>query len=78
MVNIRKRLLKIDELSEYINVKKSTIYDMVYRKRIPYIKINNLLRFDKETINIWLSSKTYIPFELEKCYNSLQVKGDGG
>jgi excisionase family DNA binding protein len=72
---MENKFLTITELSEYINTKKTTIYDMVYRKRIPYIKIGKLLRFNKETIEIWIKSKTFIPFDMVKCYNNALVEG---
>lgn len=69
------QLLNIIELCAYLNVKKATIYDMVYRKRIPYSKIGNQLRFRKDLIDSWIYEKTYIPMDLRKCYNTLQVEG---
>jgi excisionase family DNA binding protein len=55
------KLLDIDELSELINVKKSSIFDLVYRKKIPYVKVGNRLRFRIDLIEAWLQQKTFIP-----------------
>jgi excisionase family DNA binding protein len=59
-------LLNIDDLAAYLKVKKSAIYDMVFRKRIPFTKIGNRLRFSKELIDRWIEEKTHVPFELRK------------
>ena len=72
---MERQLLNIIELSAYLNFKKATIYDMVYRKRIPYIKIGNLLRFRKDMIDSWVDSKSHIPNDLRICYNSAKVEG---
>ena len=73
---MEKQFLTITELSELIKVKKSTIYDFVYRKKIPYTKVGNQLRFDTGLINAWLESRTYIPFGIKKCYNHSEVEGE--
>ena len=70
------QLLTIIELSSYLSVKKTTIYDMVYHKKIPYTKIGNLLRFEKGLIDNWITSRTHIPFDMKFCYNKPKVEGE--
>ena len=48
--------MDIKTLSEYLNIKTSTLYAWVSRKRIPYIKIGGLIRFRKEEIDPWVES----------------------
>lgn len=48
-------LLTIDDLSALLNVKVKTLYSMVHRSEIPFIKVGRLLRFNREQIEIWLS-----------------------
>lgn len=60
------KLLTIDELAGRINIKKKMIYDLVYTKRIPYIKVGRLLRFKEDLIETWLQQRTYIPFDMKK------------
>jgi len=74
---MEKRLLNINELAEYINIKVKTVYDLVYRKRIPYTKIGRCLRFDIGLIDEWIKLKTNIPFGLKICYNNRLVEGEG-
>lgn len=63
-------LLTIEELSKYINIKKATVYDLVYRKKIPYIKIGRLLRFKKSFIDQWIKLRLNVPFGMKICYNT--------
>lgn len=52
-----KRFLGIKELSEYLGLTKGTIYVWVCQRRIPYLKIGKLLKFDIIEINQWLKDK---------------------
>lgn len=47
-------LLTIHELSQYLNIKRSTLYAWVERGFIPHYKMNRLVRFKKEEIDAWL------------------------
>lgn len=52
---MKERLVDVNELSEYLgNVKVGTIYSWVSQKRIPYVKIGALLRFDIKCIDKWI------------------------
>lgn len=53
--------MDITELCEKLKIKKATVYDWVYHKRIPFTKIGNLLRFKEELIEKWLEENTYLP-----------------
>ena len=49
----------IGRLSEYLGIKKSTIYAMILRKRIPVVKISGrCVRFHEGDIKRWLESRT--------------------
>ena len=45
-----KELLKAPHLAKYLMVNTQTVYNWVNQKRIPFIKIGDLVRFDKEEI----------------------------
>ena len=49
-----RRLLDVDELAALLNVTRRHIYRLVHEKRIPYLKIGGLLRFDPAQIAAWL------------------------
>ena len=66
---MEKQLLNIDELCEYIGMKKKTIYDLVYHDKIPRTKIGRCLRFPKDKIDIWIKNQTHVPQNMKILYN---------
>ena len=51
------RLLDVNQLSELLQVKPSTIYGWVHEDHIPYYKINRLVRFSEKEVANWLKEK---------------------
>jgi excisionase family DNA binding protein len=50
-------LMTVQELAKYLNVTKSTIYKMVTKKQIPFVRLGpkgRALRFKREIIEQWL------------------------
>ena len=43
--------MSIDEVSDYIGIKKDTLYCWVSQKRIPYVKMGRRTMFDIRDIN---------------------------
>lgn len=58
LTDIPKRLLTLDELVQYTGLDKGTLYNWTSQKKIPYVKISRLLRFDIRKIDEWIESKT--------------------
>lgn len=52
-------LLTVDQLCRRLKLKKSYVYDLTYRKRIPFKRIGRFLRFDPEEIKEWIDAQTY-------------------
>lgn len=50
------RLMTVDELAEYLGLKKQTIYNWLHQKKISGIKIGKVWRFDREYIDKWLKN----------------------
>ena len=59
---MERRYLNIRELSDYLGISKGTLYVWVCQKRIPYVKISNLLRFDLNQIDGWVKAKSVAEF----------------
>ena len=51
-------LMTIDEVAEYLRVKKRTVYDWVKKGKIPAIKAVGLWRFRRERIDQWLNAES--------------------
>lgn len=47
-------LLTVDELAEYLGLKKQTIYNWLNQGKISGIKIGKVWRFEKREIDKWL------------------------
>jgi excisionase family DNA binding protein len=44
-------LIDINELSQRLNIAKGTLYNWVYLRRIPFVKLGRALRFDPNEID---------------------------
>jgi excisionase family DNA binding protein len=49
-----KEFLTIDELSQYLNLKRSTLYSMVESAELPHYEIGRLIRFKRVDIDRWM------------------------
>ncbi|KHE92128.1 MAG: helix-turn-helix domain-containing protein [Candidatus Scalindua rubra] len=49
------KIVTIQEVSEFLKVKKLTLYSWVNQKLIPSFKLNGLWRFDMEKIEDWVT-----------------------
>jgi len=47
-------LMNVEEVAEYLKVKKSSIYDRANSRTIPFLKNGKFLRFKKKDIDLWL------------------------
>jgi excisionase family DNA binding protein len=50
-------ILTIGKLSKYLSVSPNTIYSWISRKKIPYIKLGRLVRFNRQDIDKWVQEK---------------------
>ena len=51
------RLMTIEEVANYLRVKKRTVYDWLKKGKIPAIKTVGQWRFKREQIDAWLDGK---------------------
>ena len=59
------RLLNMDEASHLLGIKKSTLYDMVMRKRIGYVKIGRLNKFTLDDIQTYINKNKVEPVKAD-------------
>ena len=50
------RLLDIKEVADYTGLSVHTLFTMVSQRRIPYVKMGRLTKFDREEIDKWIAS----------------------
>jgi len=51
------RLIDIDELADYLKLKKQTIYNWLHEGKISGIKLGGVWRFDRRDVDAWLQSR---------------------
>ncbi|MCK5580794.1 MAG: helix-turn-helix domain-containing protein [Candidatus Omnitrophica bacterium] len=51
---VEDRLMTIEELAAYLQVKKRTVYEWLKKGKVPAIKIVGQWRFKKDKIDAWL------------------------
>jgi excisionase family DNA binding protein len=61
-----KEILNVDELSEYLGIKKSSLYSKVERKEIPHYKIGHLVRFKRSDIDLWMEKSKVETLDLQE------------
>jgi excisionase family DNA binding protein len=50
-------LLSIDELAEHLGVTVRHVRRLVAERRVPYLKVGRLVRFDPAEITAWLNGR---------------------
>lgn len=51
-----KEFLTIDELSEYLSIKRSGLYSIVESGELPHYRIGRRIRFKRDDVNQWIES----------------------
>lgn len=64
-----KRLLSIQEMAHYLGIKVNTLYSWINTRRIPYIKVGRLVKFDFREIEKCLDNHKVNPWENQKMAN---------
>ena len=52
-----KEVMDIQDLSEYLGIGKSKIYNLIRQKKIPASRIGRQYRFSKNVIDAWLRER---------------------
>jgi len=59
------KLLSVKETAAYLNISPHTLYTMVSQRRIPYVKVGRLVKFDMDLLDKWIKQNTMIPLALK-------------
>ncbi|MEO7861382.1 MAG: helix-turn-helix domain-containing protein [Nitrospirales bacterium] len=52
---ITRRLLDIQEVATYTGLSVHTLYTMVSQRRIPFVKLGRLTKFDRVELDKWIA-----------------------
>jgi len=58
------RYIGVDELAQYLGVKKRTAYHLVETMQIPHYRIGRLIRFKLSEVEEWMATKKIEPMEV--------------
>lgn len=50
------RWLSVDEIAEYLGIKRDTVYKWIDRKKMPAHKVGSLWKFKRDEIDEWVRS----------------------
>jgi len=59
------RLMNIDELADYLRLKRQTIYNWLHQRKISGIKVGGVWRFDRKEVDVWLKSRRRLLKEIK-------------
>lgn len=61
-----KRFINTKELAEYLGITEGTVRVWVCHKKIPYVKIGRLVKFDLQEIDGWVDKNRVKEFKFRK------------
>ena len=61
-----RRLIDIKAAAEYTGLSPHTVYAMVSQRRIPYVKVGRLVKFDLALLDGWIQGNTVMPMPPRK------------
>lgn len=56
-----QRLLSVKEAAGYTGLSPHTVYTMVNQRRIPFVKVGRLVKFDVQLLDNWIKQNTVMP-----------------
>jgi len=56
-----RRLIAIPDAAEYTGLSPHTLYTMVSQRRIPFVKVGRLVKFDLDLLDKWIKQNTVMP-----------------
>jgi excisionase family DNA binding protein len=60
-VSVLPRLLDVGQAAKYIGLSRHTLYTMVSQRRIPYVKVGRLTKFDLKALDAWIKRHSVMP-----------------
>lgn len=56
-----RQLIPIQQAAQYIGLSPHTLYTMVGQRRIPFVKVGRLVKFDVDLLDKWIKQHTVMP-----------------
>lgn len=58
-----RRFLGVKELAEYLGIPINTLRSWVWLRKIPYVKLGKIVKFDLRDIEEWIKERKVEPFK---------------
>ncbi len=55
---LSENLIRVERLSEYLDVPIATIRDWCHKRRIPFVKVGHHVRFKLSDVQLWLAERS--------------------
>jgi len=52
-----KNYMNVEDAKKFLKLSKSTLYEYVHEKKIPYVKVGDRVLFDEADLVTWMESK---------------------
>ena len=62
--SLTRRLLTPTQAAQYLGIALPTLYTMCSQRRIPYVKIGRLNKFDTKQLESWITKHTILPLKV--------------
>jgi excisionase family DNA binding protein len=56
-----RKLMGVGDTAQYVGLSVHTVYTMVSQRRIPYVKVGRLVKFDQVQLDAWIQKNTVMP-----------------
>ncbi|MEW6275505.1 MAG: helix-turn-helix domain-containing protein [Bacillota bacterium] len=50
-------IMTLDEVAEYLKIKKKTLYNLVQQGKLPGFKVGGAWRFKREDLDLWIEER---------------------
>lgn len=57
--SLTEPLLNADEAAQLLHVPRSTLYELVRSRHLPYVRVGRGLRFTRAGLSAWVQDNTY-------------------
>jgi excisionase family DNA binding protein len=57
----KRQLMNVQDAAAYTGLSVRTLYAMVSQRRVPYVKVGRLTKFDLVQLNEWIDKHTVMP-----------------
>ena len=60
-VKTDKKFLTVKEVADMLDISTSSVYNYIWRRKLPFIKLEGVIRINKKQLDDWLDKQTVMP-----------------